>query len=415
MKRITGIFVAFVLLVAAPGCKKDSAFEFTKYTAPATAGTETRNVTQETRNVLIIYSAGFNSLSSYLKEDISDLQRGFVPQKRTRADHVLLVYSRLPSKYRTYSPTTKSALFRIYKDDEGNVIRDTLRTWDEDTNASSASTMREVLEFTASKFPAKGYGMVFTSHSSGWLPERYYTDPSEFEGGIFSLRSMGQDVTPAGEVEMELKDFAGAIPFRLDYMLIDACLAGGVEVAFQLRGKADIVGFSQTEILADGFDYPTIASRLLKKDPDPVQVCKDYFAIYDARTGVYNSATISAVDTRQMEDLALVSRDLFEKYRTQMAAVNPSKVQGFFRYDRHYFYDLKDILEKSGASESDLLLLQNALDKCILYKANTRSFMSDFAIRSYCGLSMYLPANGSDFLDTYYRTLDWNIETKLVE
>ena len=36
-------------------------------------------------------------------------------------------------------------------------------------------------------------------------------------------------------------------------------------------------------------------------------------------------------------------------------------------------------------------------------------------INTYCGLSMYLPCKGNAELDAFYKTLDWNIETKLVK
>jgi hypothetical protein len=37
-----------------------------------------------------------------------------------------------------------------------------------------------------------------------------------------------------------------------------------------------------------------------------------------------------------------------------------------------------------------------------------------FVFNTYCGLSMYLPCNGSDYLDEYYKTLAWNKATSLV-
>jgi hypothetical protein len=95
------------------------------------------------------------------------------------------------------------------------------------------------------------------------------------------------------------------------------------------------------------------------------------------------------------------------------------QVQGYFRYNRHYYYDLKDILVNAGISAEEEALLQRALDNCILYKAATPSFMlgsSGFYINHYSGLSMYLPSMGSDYLDNYYRThLAWNQATRLVK
>ena len=38
-----------------------------------------------------------------------------------------------------------------------------------------------------------------------------------------------------------------------------------------------------------------------------------------------------------------------------------------------------------------------------------------FEIKTFSGLSMYLPANGHSQLDLYYKTLDWNTATGLVQ
>ena len=54
-----------------------------------------REVREESRNVLLLYSAGFNSLSGYLEEDIRDLLSGELPSEG-RIKDVLLVYSHLP-------------------------------------------------------------------------------------------------------------------------------------------------------------------------------------------------------------------------------------------------------------------------------------------------------------------------------
>ena len=48
----------------------------------------------EHRNVLLMYAAGYNSLSVFLKDDIADLEKGDVPGEG-RNDDVLLVYSHL--------------------------------------------------------------------------------------------------------------------------------------------------------------------------------------------------------------------------------------------------------------------------------------------------------------------------------
>lgn len=438
--------VILLVLSALVSCQRDPFFSFENQDPSGNAASwavKPRVESEETRNVMLLYSAGFNSLARYLDKNIVELEEGFIPEKSTRADHILLVYSKLTARGEDgsclldYKVPTKSALFRMYKKD-GQVVKDTIKVWGEDVIASDPETLRDVCQTVYNRFPAKGYGIVFTSHASGWLPSGYYNDPNAYEknstiwrksvsGGrnqwsypaiepsYPAVKSLGQDNIPGAPVEMELDAFAAAIPFHLDYLLLDACLSGCVEVAYQFKGKADIVGFSQAEVLAEGFNYKTITSRLLQQNPDPVQVCKDYFAQYDSETASNPYATISAIDTREMEPLASVCKTLFDKYRNKLKTMGSYGIQGYYRYDRHFFYDLKDVLVKAGITEEEESALQDALDRCVIYKAATDYFIS-FKIKTACGLSMYLPSMGSELLDEFYLNhLAWNGATLLVK
>ena len=438
LRRALHIIGMLVLLAGASACFKDSNFDFkvagegsSSYMAP-----EREPASPDVRNVLLYVSAGFNSLSGYLSEDIADLEAGTLPSRKSPTEPVLLVLSRLPQDPHIpdYSVPTSPVLFRLYADEGGAPVRDTIRVWSENTPLSVVENMAEAFEEVSKAFPGNRYGLVFSSHASGWLPPRYYDDPKPFESGAYGapgrrisalqfppidrnsppVKSIGMD---NGEpvVEMDLDAFAACIPFHLDYILFDACLMGCVEVAYELRGVTDLVGFSQTEVLADGFDYTRLPDHLLSRNPNPRAVCEDYFNYYDAQSGSARSATISLVDTREMGPLVDICGQLFEKYREILQTIPGKRVQGFFRYNRHFYYDLKDILVQAGITPEEETLLQSALDKCVLYKASTPAFLG-LSINSYSGLSMYLPSMGTKYLDNYYRNhLAWNRATQLVK
>ena len=76
---------------------------------------------------------------------------------------------------------------------------------------------------------------------------------------------------------------------------------------------------------------------------------------------------------------------------------------------------MKDILTVAGIDAEDTAVLDKALAACTLYKNATPRFMDVFPIRAYCGFSMYLPANGSTYLDNAYKELVWNQATALVK
>ena len=416
VKRL--IWTLLAVLLVATACSKDAGFEMGISGADsASRSSSERGYSMPSRRVMVMISAGYNSLSGYLSEDLKDLESGYIPEGTYFNADVLLVLARLPKSAGDYASPSTPVLYRLWANRSGEVQRDTIQVWGGDTQLCTRETIHEALSTTQKKYPAQSYGVVFSSHGSGWLPPGYYTDPSKFEpssGSLWSLRSIGQDKTPSGGTEMDLNDFADAIPMHLDYCLIDACLSGCVEVAHALKGKADIVGFSPTEVLADGFDYKNITTHLFARPLDPVEVCREYFAYYNAQSGSNRSATITAVDTRKMDALEAVCKELFEAYRPILKTMSGGNVQGYFRYDRHYFYDLRDILVQAGISEQEKTRLDAALSQFIVYQAATDYFLS-IPLTRVCGLSMYLPSMGSTYLNNYYKEhVSWNQATELV-
>ena len=405
--------------------------------------------------VMILYSAGCNSLSGDLEDNIEELKTGFVPAKKDK--RALVVVSHLANGYLSYRPETESYVIRLYKDKTG-VVADTLKTIPAGKFLTQPSVMKETLQYVKDNFKSDHYGMVFSSHATGWLPEGYYNNPvsnpsassatmqaprrsldlpegsvlyyePENVPGMPLTKSIGQEDTYSGDTkisyEMKQTDFVANIPMHLDYIVFDACLMGCIETAYEFRGVCDKVAFSPAEVLQYGFQYKTLASHLLEGEPDMYKACKDFFDKYDKQTGVMRSATITLVDCTKLDKVASLCKDYFSRYRSQIAGVYPSQVQRYFRSYHHWFYDLEDILIKAGITDSEKNSLEQALDQCILYKAATPTFLLPSAtsvgtndgirIDVYSGFSMYLPCNGSAYLDEFYKTLAWNKATGLVQ
>lgn len=438
IKVITGSVAAVVLLSATVGCCKEKPEE------PVNVN----------RKVLLFYECGVNNLTSYLKNNMDGTEKGlpagYVPRE---SGDVVLIYSRYSKGAFNYTPV-ESHLRRIYKKPNGKIVSDTLKTFGTETIAASSSTMRQVLTYVKDEFPAKGYGLVFSSHGSGWLPAGYYYSPSRFEDdhkgevgtsrqGIAAqsvghprlpvpegdlpdtdpfygmTRSIGQDYIKGSYYghEMSVSEFADAIPYHLDYLLFDMCFSGGVEVAYGLKDKADYLGLSPAEVLGDGmFNYTKITSFLLNREtPDLEGLFKDSFEMYDKQSGAYRSSTVNLVRTSGLDNLASVCARMINEYSDALADAPVDDIQGYYRQGRHYFYDLVDIFEKCGASKADLEDLDKAVDGCVIYKNSTGQFLEDYDIKAYSGFSMYLPCAGTPLLDLYYRKEVWNNATRLVK
>ena len=438
IKVITGSVAAVLLLSATVGCCKEKPEE------PVNVN----------RKVLLFYECGVNNLTSYLKNNMDGTEKGlpagYVPRE---SGDVVLIYSRYSKGAFDYTPV-ESHLRRIYKKPNGKIVSDTLKTFGTETIAASSSTMRQVLTYVKDEFPAKGYGLVFSSHGSGWLPAGYYYSPSRFEDdhkgevgtsrqGIVvqsvghprlpvpegdlpdtdpfygMTRSIGQDYIKGSYYghEMSVSEFADAIPYHLDYLLFDMCFTGGVEVAYGLKDKADYLGLSPAEVLGDGmFDYTKITSFLLDRTtPDLEGLLKDSFGMYDKQNGAYRSATINLVRTDGLDNLARVCSDLFREYSDTLSNAPTHLIQGYFRNDRHYFFDLMDTFRKCISNEEELRAVNDAIDRCVVYREATPQFLATFDITEYSGFSIYLPCAGTPLLDSYYKKEPWNKATGLVK
>lgn len=439
------IFMKISLIIAAITFSIFTSCTYVGFDMPETRSPERgdgipRHEAEGYGQVLLYYAAGYNNLSSYIKEDIGDMLGGYIPEKWPHGD-IFLIFSHLTEKQGDYDTPTSPVLEQIYRLGNGDIVRDTLLVMEKDRLASSSRTMNEVLTFIKDRYPSEEYGMIFSSHATGWIPDG--SDATVSAAGVLSCDSSGrpvfQDPAPSpyierpftpgepavksigseykagdrrSEYKMYITDYASAIPMKLDYMIFDACLMGGIEIAYELKDKCGAVAFSQTEVLAGGFDYTTLLSRLLKPGKaDLEQVCRDYFSFYDSQSGDYRSATISMVDCSKLDPLAEVCRNVFSAHREGFKDIRPADIQCFGRYPGHkYFYDLKDIIEHLGISANELEDLEAALDECIVYKAATEKFIS-ITIDRFCGLSSYLP-NGN--YDAFYKKLKWNADTGMV-
>lgn len=291
---------------------------------------------------MILYSAGFNSLCAALEDDVNDIKSGYLPLVGSMSKAVL-VYSRRLSETGRYTDRTPSYLIRLSVDGWGKVISDTLKTWPETDEAVSASTMTDVLETVKGLYPHASYGMVFSSHGSGWLPSGYYStgkitvgtagllsvpyiDPN-FDESMPRVKSIGIDnITSRNTYEMEIETFAQALPMKFDYIIIDACLMGCVEVAYALKDKCDKLVFSQAEVLEDGLcDYTTLTQRVLKPvEPDLYNLCEDSYRHYKNQDDpIYRSLTISMIDCTRLDGLAESCKSLFPSTATRFPLSMP--------------------------------------------------------------------------------------------
>ena len=383
--HIRFLFCALAMALTLFSCKKAEKEEIVVVKRPKT---------------VLLYMVANNNLSNEAENSISMLQNGYIPAEEGN----LLVYK--------HCAGMDPVLLHIKKGDEGTVVADTAYRFPPRVSATK-SALTQALNVTQALFPADSYGLILWSHGTGWIPPlaSFSSAAQEQISGSGPERTFGLD----GKVELEIRDLAQAIPYKLSFMLMDACFMGGIETAYEVKDSVDYYIGSPAEILTESFPYHKIMQHIFKSTPDYAAVCREYYDYYNAKSGAERSATVALMDCSKLAEVAEVAKRVFDQYGERIASLDLSLLQPYFRgSSSKYFYDLKDLVD-AIADASLSAEFAAALERAVPYKASTPYFI-ELPIRSFCGVSTYVPGNPADTkLADYYKQYKWNQATGMIK
>lgn len=383
--HIRFLFCALAMALTLFSCKKAEKEEIVVVKRPKT---------------VLLYMVANNNLSYDAENSISRLQNGYIPAEEGN----LLVYK--------HCAGMDPVLLHIKKGEEGTVVADTAYRFPPRVSATK-SALTQALNVTQALFPADSYGLILWSHGTGWIPPLASSSSAEQEqrSGSCPERTFGLD----GKVELEIRDLAQAIPYKLSFMLMDACFMGGIETAYEVKDSVDYYIGSPAEILTESFPYHKIMQHIFKSTPDYAAVCREYYDYYNAKSGAERSATVALMDCSKLAEVAEVAKRVFDQYGERIASLDLSLLQPYFRgSSSKYFYDLKDLVD-AIADASLSAEFAAALERAVPYKAATPYFI-ELPIRSFCGVSTYVPGNPADTkLADYYKQYKWNQATGMIK
>lgn len=329
---------------------------------------------------VIVYLGVDNNFKGEEKEKIEALTKGW----KSSFQGNLLVYA---------DAGGKPFLTRIYTK-KGKSVAEVVKSY-EDSNSADPEVFNRVLRGIISDYPADSYGLVVLSHATGWLP-------------VKTLGSARSVISDRGS-EMEIRDFAEALPEKMDFIIFDACFMGAVEVVYELKDKADYIVGSPAEVLVPGFVYTSMMTHLMAPVPDVTAVAREFYEYYDAQSSFARSATVSVVKTAELEGLAALCRELLHDVDGE-SAVDIRTLQNYGYGPDLLYFDMGDYIKALSPERYDEFMQK--LDKCLLYEAHTPGYYSagNYAynpIRTYSGLAVYIPQKAYPFMNGEYRKLKW--------
>jgi len=340
------------------------------------------------QQTVLIYMAADNNLYRSAQTDIEEILKSEVPQ-----NNHLLIYLDVPEWY-------GDGYAQLFEVKSGNLIQ--VKQYGRQ-NSASGEVLQSVISDVTAMFPAEKYGLILWSHGTSWLPENKYDELKEGK-----LRSFGKD----GNREMNLIELSESISIKFEYIIFDACLMGGIEVFYQLRNKANTIIASPTEILVAGFPYDKIVPFLFYPNLNYIRIAQEYMNYYKNKTGILQSASISVVNTGQLEPLAKLLRTILN----ENSIILPDKmsVQKYETREQAIFYDLEDYLSQAIQNQSAITAFKQQISKTVIYRDFTPYFLGTLAIEKSCGISVYVSPSTDDELDEQYKQLDWYKDTGLL-
>lgn len=347
------LFVTSLILLSA--CKKDDPV-----------------VPEDFQRSVLVYIAGDNSLTSYLRADMRQIIQG-TQNLDTNNKLILFVDN---TRERPY----------FLQVEKGDTTR--LKTFETELKSSDPETLYDAMKYVIDNFKAKSYGLVLWGHADGWL-KRNATSPTTVKA---PRKAYGVD-NRDGQTYMNIPDMAkalGRLP-KLNFIFADCCCFMCVENVYELRKCADYVIGSPAEIPAEGAPYQNVVPAMFSQDSTYYKQIVD---AYFAQTSNGYKVPLTAVKTSELEDLASITAATLQSFANDIEPDEdgcryPDVRELIFYFD-HTQFDMQDFMLRF-ASEAQYKEWKRVFDKAVPYHTFTTVWMANHVYPS--------PYNQMEFAD----------------
>lgn len=354
-------------------------------------------------HTLLMYMIGDNNLTSYLETNVRQASTAILDS--VSSGKLNLVIYKDNMLYDDNLPQ----LYWVHLNENLELEKEELLTWDSEIDSCDPEIMAQVIKTVFSRFDTKIKGMVFACHAAGWVPlvsNRSYNSPRRNAIGADEKNPNNK----IGTTELwELRQSLEQGP-KLDYIILDCCLMGNAETAYELRDVAHYMVASPAEIQGEGMPYKTVITRLSKcksvKDlPEALDYCaRSYFDEFNP----YPGATVDLYDLSHVKSLADSYRQLIDSNRARLAEMDEANgpaidkwTNNFQQYGReyspdnlhykYYYLDIDDVISWLGTNNPQAAeAAHKAVADIVLKEYHTDRFW-DLHINHSCGMAVALP------------------------
>lgn len=357
---------------------------------------------------IMVYMAGDNGMSDQVYDDLTEM----MIVGSTSQVQIIAQVDNLPADP---NPTT-----RRYQ-----IKKDTLKLIADlgEKNMADLSVVLDFVRYCKSSYPANKYCLILWDHGSGWYPQT-----SISRSIIYDYTDHDSISVTEGELNQLLKEIKKTLGKRLNLLVFDACLMGGVEVASEVKDGAEIMIGSEGLIPLDGLPYEEILTNIvtnptLTPKEFAAKIVQNYTDSYNGGSQGFIDVTFSAIDLTRLEDFSPELKELLQYLKS--FASDPifisgrNTVQTFAQENIRQpkptdeIIDLCDFLNKTkGIAPNRYEPVIQALDSLVFAHQNTGTYYPQAF-----GLSIWFPFNYLTFKQKAfsYQNLDFAEKTCWLE
>lgn len=307
---------------------------------------------------VLMYLPWSTNLTSYFKQNIKDFETA-IADGILKNERVLVFFM---------ETSTAGTLVEL-KYAKKQIVRDTLKKY-ENPAFTTAGGITSILNDVKHFAEAPRYGMIIGCHGLGWVPagsavartmgaedrEKHYW---EYDDGPMTRWFGGLSAQFQTDITTLAQGIAGA-GIRMEYILFDDCYMSCIEVAYDLRGVADYLIASPTEVMAYGFPYHIIGRHLVG-EVDYAGIAEGFYSFYKNYSDPYG--TIAVTKCSEVDGLAEIMREINHSFTFDGSQVNT--IQRMDGYRNVVFFDYGDYVEKLCEDPSLLERFERQLERTV--------------------------------------------------
>ena len=343
---------------------------------------------------LLFYFDGDNSLAEDAFNDLQELEKvGSNPQIR------LVAQADFPRNFKPELTATRR--FEIIQDNDTGTLTSPILESLGETDMADPQTLTDFIVWGKKIFPARRYALVLWDHGEAWYQESVTSQQSEAQSSKFKVQSwkkikssntqeklhiqnvlsdlelrtsdlglvnpeaifIDQDNDSGPMKNFQLREALEAAGVHFDLIVFDACVMATIEVAYELKDRADIMIASQELMQENGLPYDVIVSGLNQNPGETpeelaagiVDDYRDYCEEIYYPQGLRPDQTLSAVRlgtdlsalAAAVDQTALYLSDhLQAEAENIFSARNEAEELEFVPFRAHFYVDLDDLFSR---------------------------------------------------------------------